>query len=51
MGPYRGFDYRIEGGVGTVTFARPGELNALTFEVYPAGSGSRRSGSGTTSIR
>ena len=34
MGPYRGFDYRIEEGVGTVTFARPETLNSLTFEVY-----------------
>jgi enoyl-CoA hydratase/carnithine racemase len=34
MGPYRGFDYRIENGVGTVTFARPESLNSLTFEVY-----------------
>jgi len=34
MGPYRGFDYRIEEGVGTVTFARPDTLNSLTFEVY-----------------
>ena len=34
MGPYRGFDYRIEDGVGTVTFARPDTLNSLTFEVY-----------------
>jgi enoyl-CoA hydratase/carnithine racemase len=31
---YRGFDYRIEGGVGTVTLARPDTLNSLTFEVY-----------------
>ena len=34
MGPYRGFDYRIEDRVGTVTFARPDTLNSLTFEVY-----------------
>ena len=34
MSPYRGFDYRIEDGVGTVTFARPEKLNSLTFEVY-----------------
>jgi enoyl-CoA hydratase/carnithine racemase len=34
MGAYRGFDYRIEDGVGTVTFARPDKLNSLTFEVY-----------------
>jgi enoyl-CoA hydratase/carnithine racemase len=31
---YRGFDYRIEDGVGTVTFTRPDTLNSLTFEVY-----------------
>ena len=34
MGSCRGFDYRIEEGVGTVTFARPDTLNSLTFEVY-----------------
>ncbi len=34
MGLYHGFDYRIEEGVGTVTFARPDTLNSLTFEVY-----------------
>src|SRR5262245_22921652 len=34
MGPYRGFDYRIEEGIGTVTFTRPDTLNSLTFEVY-----------------
>lgn len=34
MSHYRGFDYRIEDGVGTVTFARPDKLNSLTFEVY-----------------
>jgi enoyl-CoA hydratase/carnithine racemase len=34
MSAYRGFDYRIEEGVGTVTFARPETLNSLTFEVY-----------------
>ena len=34
MSAYRGFDYRIEDGVGTVTFARPEKLNSLTFEVY-----------------
>ena len=34
MSAYRSFDYRIEDGVGTVTFARPDTLNSLTFEVY-----------------
>ena len=34
MSTYRGFDYRIEEGVGTVTFTRPDTLNSLTFEVY-----------------
>jgi enoyl-CoA hydratase/carnithine racemase len=34
MAAYRGFDYRIEDGIGTVTFTRPGVLNSLTFEVY-----------------
>ena len=34
MSTYRSFDYRIENGVGTVTFARPDTLNSLTFEVY-----------------
>jgi enoyl-CoA hydratase/carnithine racemase len=34
MSEYRGFDYRIEEGVGTVTFTRPDTLNSLTFEVY-----------------
>jgi enoyl-CoA hydratase/carnithine racemase len=34
MAAYRGFDYRIEDGVGTVTFIRPDVLNSLTFEVY-----------------
>jgi enoyl-CoA hydratase/carnithine racemase len=28
------FDYRVEEGVGVITFARPDRLNALTFEVY-----------------
>ena len=28
------FGFEIEHGVGTVTFDRPGKLNALTFEVY-----------------
>jgi enoyl-CoA hydratase/carnithine racemase len=31
---YQGFDYRVEEGVGTVTFSRPDTLNSLTFEVY-----------------
>jgi enoyl-CoA hydratase/carnithine racemase len=34
MGPYRGFEYRIEDGIGTVTLSRPDTLNSLTFEVY-----------------
>lgn len=34
MAHYRSFEYRIEDGVGTVTFARPDTLNSLTFEVY-----------------
>jgi enoyl-CoA hydratase/carnithine racemase len=34
MSGYRGFDYRVEEGVGTVTFTRPDTLNSLTFEVY-----------------
>jgi enoyl-CoA hydratase/carnithine racemase len=44
VSPYRGsagftekwehFDFRLENGVATVTFARPDVLNALTFEVY-----------------
>jgi enoyl-CoA hydratase/carnithine racemase len=34
MASYRGFDYRVEDGVGTVTFTRPEVLNSLTFEVY-----------------
>jgi enoyl-CoA hydratase/carnithine racemase len=34
MAAYRGFDYRIEDGIGTVTFTRPDVLNSLTFEVY-----------------
>jgi enoyl-CoA hydratase/carnithine racemase len=34
MGPYRSFDYRIEDGIGTVTFSRPDTLHSLTFEVY-----------------
>jgi enoyl-CoA hydratase/carnithine racemase len=31
---YRTFDYRVEDGVATVTFARPDTLNSLTFGVY-----------------
>jgi enoyl-CoA hydratase/carnithine racemase len=44
MTPFRGsapftdgwkhFDYRVEDGVGIITFSRPERLNALTFEVY-----------------
>ena len=34
MAHYRGFDYRVEDGIGTVTFTRPEVLNSLTFEVY-----------------
>ena len=34
MSAYRSFDYRVEDGVATVTFARPDTLNSLTFEVY-----------------
>jgi enoyl-CoA hydratase/carnithine racemase len=34
MPGYRSFDYRVEEGVGTVTFTRPDTLNSLTFEVY-----------------
>src|ERR687888_950319 len=44
MSPFRGsapfteewrhFGYRVEDGVGVVTFDRPDRLNALTFEVY-----------------
>src|SRR5262249_18290758 len=34
MPSYRGFDYRVEDGVGMVTFTRPDVLNSLTFEVY-----------------
>ncbi len=34
MGSYQAFDYRIEDGVGTVTFTRPDKLNSITFEVY-----------------
>jgi enoyl-CoA hydratase/carnithine racemase len=34
MSAYRSFEYRVEDGVATVTFARPDTLNSLTFEVY-----------------
>jgi enoyl-CoA hydratase/carnithine racemase len=34
MNSYRGFDFGIEQGIGTVTFTRPDTLNSLTFEVY-----------------
>jgi len=34
MTTYRAFDYRVQDGVGTVTFTRPDSLNSLTFEVY-----------------
>jgi enoyl-CoA hydratase/carnithine racemase len=34
MDTYRSFDWRVEEGIGTVTFARPATLNSLTFEVY-----------------
>jgi enoyl-CoA hydratase/carnithine racemase len=34
MATYRAFDYRVEDGIGTVTFTRPDVLNSLTFEVY-----------------
>src|SRR5262245_42369905 len=34
VSPDRGFDYRVEDGVGTVTLTRPDTLNSLTFEVY-----------------
>ncbi|MBI2468508.1 MAG: enoyl-CoA hydratase family protein [Candidatus Rokubacteria bacterium] len=34
MGDYHAFDYRVEDGVGTVTFSRPDKLNSITFEVY-----------------
>lgn len=30
----KSFDWRVDRGVGTVTFNRPDVLNALTFEVY-----------------
>src|SRR5438128_10654023 len=30
------FEWRVEGGVGTITLSRPEVLNALTFEVYAA---------------
>jgi enoyl-CoA hydratase/carnithine racemase len=31
---WRHFRFEVADGVGTVTFARPGKLNALTFSVY-----------------
>jgi enoyl-CoA hydratase/carnithine racemase len=34
MTTFRSFDYQVQDGVATVTFARPDRLNALTFEVY-----------------
>ena len=34
MTTYHSFEYRVEDGVGTVTFSRPDTLNSLTFEVY-----------------
>ena len=34
MSAYTGFDYRVDEGVGTVTFTRPDTLNSLTFEIY-----------------
>jgi enoyl-CoA hydratase/carnithine racemase len=34
MPGYSAFDYRVEDGVATVTFTRPGSLNSLTFDVY-----------------
>lgn len=34
MKPPSSFRYTEEGGIATVTFARPDRLNALTFEVY-----------------
>ena len=34
MTDYRGFEYRVDDRVATVTFARPDRLNSLTFEIY-----------------
>ena len=34
MAPYASFDYQVQDGLATVTFARPDTLNSLTFEVY-----------------
>jgi enoyl-CoA hydratase/carnithine racemase len=34
MSSYKGFDYQVQDGIGTVTFTRPDKLNSLTFEVY-----------------
>src|SRR5947207_7072760 len=31
---WKHFDFDVDDGVATVTFARPDKLNALTFEVY-----------------
>ncbi|CAN5204258.1 MAG: enoyl-CoA hydratase family protein [Euzebyales bacterium] len=33
-GSWRHFDFTVDDGVATVTFARPDRLNALTFDVY-----------------
>jgi enoyl-CoA hydratase/carnithine racemase len=33
-GSWEHLDFEVEHGVGTVTFARPEKLNALTFDVY-----------------
>ena len=29
-----GFEWQVEGGIGTVTFCRPASLNSLTFQTY-----------------
>ena len=34
MTAHRSFEYRVQDGVGSVTFSRPDTLNSLTFEVY-----------------
>ena len=31
---YQSFDYRIEEGVGVITFVRPNTLNSLTLQIY-----------------
>src|SRR6266550_1671695 len=31
---WKNFDYRVEDGVGVLTFDRPERLNALTLEIY-----------------